>query len=179
MTTLKNNEKRLATIKQEIALFEAERELKNIKSNATRSRSISVGTAFGGTTEISMRGDGGDALWCIMQPVEVVELIQQLASNIGCNIQIQPRKDFASWRQWALTDEERKHLNGHPPFANDIAPFTQLGISGVNENLVSSLETSGAQGEGGGRGGIPPKISEEDLYDAMATKKNLKRRKLK
>jgi len=177
--TPKEKEKRLLAVQQELAVYEAEQNLRNVKSSATRSRSITVGTVFGGTTEISMRGEGSDNLWCIMQPVEVIELIHQLASNVGCNVHVQPRQDFASWRQWALTDEERRHANGHPPFVNDMAPFNQLGISGVNENLISSLETSGFQGEGGGRGGIPAKISEEDLYDAMATKKNLKRRKLK
>ena len=108
-----------------------------------------------------------------------IELIHQLASNVGCDVQVKPKQDFASWRQWALTEEERLHANGHAPFVNDMAPFNQLGISGVNENLVSSLETSGFQGTDGGRGGIPERISEEELHHAMAAKKNLKRRKLK
>ena len=54
-------------------------EVESFESNLNRSRSITVGTSFGGTTEVSMRGDGGRFLWCVMQPVEVVELIHQLA----------------------------------------------------------------------------------------------------
>ena len=123
-------EKRLKEIENRKKLLEAERELlheeaslKSIKSNTTRSRSLTVGTAFGGVTEISMRGDGDEYLWVLLQPVEVTELIHQLAGNIGCHINIQPRKDFASWRAWKEPDpNERIHLNGWPPFGNDMAP---------------------------------------------------------
>lgn len=102
-------------------------EIENLESNNNRARSITVGTAFGGTTEIMMRSDGGKHIWCIMQPVEVVELIHQLAANVGCHIALKPRNDFSSWRDWKLTEEEKLHYNGHPPFVNDMAPFNQLG----------------------------------------------------
>jgi hypothetical protein len=67
--------------------------------NLNRARSITVGTAFGGVTEIMMRGDGKH-LWVLLQASEIVELIHQMAANIGCHIHIQPRDDFASWRKW-------------------------------------------------------------------------------
>lgn len=108
-------------------------DLENRESNYNRARSISVGTAFGGTSEIMMRGDGGRHLWCIMQPVEVIELIHQLAANVGCSAQLSPRKDFASWRDWRVSEAEQKHLNGHPPFVNDMAVFQQLGASGYDD----------------------------------------------
>ena len=63
-------------------------------TDLNRSRSISVGTSFGGTTELIMRSDGGRHIWCTMQPVEVIELIHQLAANVGCHIAIKPRDDF-------------------------------------------------------------------------------------
>ena len=47
--------------------------------NQRRARSIAVGTAFGGTTEITMRSQDGNFTYCIMQPVEVIELIHQLS----------------------------------------------------------------------------------------------------
>jgi hypothetical protein len=56
-----------------------------------------------------------------MQPVEIIELIHQLAANVGCHINLQPRKDFSSWRDWRVSEEDQKLLNGHPPFANDMA----------------------------------------------------------
>ena len=107
--------------------------IENYESNFNRSRSITVGTAFGGTTEITMRGNGDRFLYSIMQPVEVLELIHQLAANIGCHIAIKPRDDFGSWREWRVPDAEKKHLNGHPPFANDMAVFQRLGAIGFDQ----------------------------------------------
>lgn len=121
--------KRLMELEEEKAIWLAEQDLKNIKSNGCRSRSITVGTAFGGVTEISMRGDGGDFLWCLLQPVEVTELIHQLAGNIGCHIHMQPRNDFASWRDWKVTDEDKLLLGGHPPHPNDMLPHHTVGLT--------------------------------------------------
>jgi len=119
--------------------LEAKMDLENRESNYNRARSISVGTAFGGTSEIMMRGDGGRHLWCIMQPVEVIELIHQLAANVGCNAQITPRKDFSSWRDWRVSEAEKKHLNGHVPFVNDMAVVQQLGASGYNDEEAKRI----------------------------------------
>jgi hypothetical protein len=120
-------------IKEEIAA--ATLALKTMESNKTRSRSVTVGTAFGGVTEVSMRGDGDLYLWCLLQPVEVTELIHQLASNIGCHINIQPRKDFASWRTWNYSEEELLHYRGPQvdpglgwaPHPNDLAVSANVG----------------------------------------------------
>ena len=92
-----------------------------------RARSVTVGTAFGGTTELIMRRTDGLFTFAIMQPVEVIEIIHQLAANVGCHLQLVPRKDFASWRDWHVSEEERLHLRGHPPFPNDMAPHNQVG----------------------------------------------------
>lgn len=118
---------RLEQVKLERELYQAEQELKNFKSNATRSRSVTIGTAFGGTTEVSMRGDGGAFLWCVLQPVEAIELIHQLAANVGCHIALKPREDFSSWRGWKVSDEERMRLNGHPPFADKVPNADNVG----------------------------------------------------
>jgi hypothetical protein len=96
-----------------------------------RARGLTVGTAFGGCTEITMRGQGAQFLFAILQPVEVVELINQLSANIGCHIHIIPRQDFASWRDWKVSEEELAHCRGvqytpgvgWPPFAlGDVDP---------------------------------------------------------
>lgn len=110
-------------LKELIELEETERRLKETRFNANdlRARSITVGTAFGGTSEVSMRSDGGDYVYSILQPVEVMELIHQLAANIGCHLAVKPREDFASWRNWKITDAEKEHLNGFPPFVSDMA----------------------------------------------------------
>jgi hypothetical protein len=119
--------------------IEAEMDLENRESNRNRARSITVGTAFGGTTELMMRSDGGRHIWCTLQPVEVVELIHQLSSNVGCNVALKPRNDFASWRDWRVSDAEKKHLNGHVPFVNDMAVFQQLGASGYNDEEAKKI----------------------------------------
>jgi hypothetical protein len=119
--------------------LEAKMDLENRESNYNRARSISVGTAFGGTSEIMMRGDGGRHLWCVMQPVEVVELIHQLAANVGCSAQITPRKDFSSWRDWRVSEAEKKHLNGQPPFVNDMAVVQKLGASGYDDEEAKRI----------------------------------------
>jgi len=124
---------------ERIRKLEIELDLENRESNRNRARSFSVGTAFGGTTEILMRGDGGRHLWCAMQPVEVIEFINQLAANVGCNAEIKPREDFASWRDWRVSEAEKKHLNGQPPFVNDMAVFQQLGASGFNDEEAKKI----------------------------------------
>ncbi len=124
---------------EQLREFEAKMDLENRESNYNRARSMMVGTAFGGTTELMMRGDGGRHLWCLMQPVEVIELIHQLAANVGCNAQITPRKDFSSWRDWRVSEAEKNHLNGHPPFPNDMAVFQQLGASGYDDEEAKRI----------------------------------------
>lgn len=124
---------------EKLRQMEAEMDLENLESNRNRARSITVGTAFGGTTELMMRSDGGRHLWCAMQPVEVVELIHQLAANVGCNAVLKPRDDFASWRDWRVSEAEKKHLNGHAPFVNDMAVHQKLGASGYNNEEVTQI----------------------------------------
>jgi hypothetical protein len=111
--------------------------VQNREGDLRRARSVTVGTAFGGTTELMMRGNDGNVIWAVMQPVEVIELIHQLAANVGCHIHIQPRRDFASWRDWKYTEEELAHYRGpqplpgvgHAPHANDMAPHMAVGAN--------------------------------------------------
>lgn len=117
-----------------------------------RARSVLVGTAFGGTTEISLRNMNGTVTWALLQPVETIELIHQLAASVGCHINLQPRDDFSSWREWRVGEAEKKHLNGHPPFANELpldrlhslpTPAEQPGmnINRSNEHVVAIKKT--------------------------------------
>lgn len=154
-------------------------------SKSRRARAISVGTAFGGTSEISMRTEDDASIFCFLQPVEVVELIHQLAGNIGCHIHLQPRKDFASWRDWRLTDEEKIHLDGRPHPVNDMAPFNQLGANGVNPMILQKMDAERIPESGGGRGGMQghelsggygANVYSGDLNEVMATEKPKKRR---
>jgi len=116
-----------------------QQEINGFKSELCRARSVTVGTAFGGTTELSMRGNDGNNIWCLMQPVEVIELIHQLAANVGCHIALRPRDDFGSWREWRVSEAEKKHLNGFPPFPNDMAVFHQLGSSNFDQKTAEKI----------------------------------------
>jgi hypothetical protein len=98
--------------------------------STTRARSVIVGTAFGGVSEISMRRMDGTVTFALLQPVEMVELIHQMAASIGCHINLQPRDDFSSWRQWKHSKEELAHYRngekspglGHPPHMKELYP---------------------------------------------------------
>jgi len=98
--------KKESKLRQKINEIYEQNELANLESNKSRARSITVGTAFGGAVEISMRGDYYH-LWTVMQPVEAVEIIEQLASGIGLQIAMRPRQDFATWRGWNVESENR------------------------------------------------------------------------
>lgn len=164
---------------EKVRELEAKMDLENRESNYNRARSINVGTAFGGTTELMMRGDGSRHLWCLMQPVEVIELIHQLAANVGCHIAIKPRNDFGSWREWRVSEAEKKHLNGHAPFVNDMAVFQRLGAIGFDqqqaelemENWISQKEYEYVNGGA--------QVKKEIKNEAMATNKLTNRRKIK
>lgn len=101
------------------------------KEQESRGRSITVGTAFGGILEVTMRREDGSHTWIVLQPVEVVELINQMAAGIGCHIHLQPRQDFASWRSWNYTQQELDHFRGvqrfpgegHPPHTKEVEGF--------------------------------------------------------
>jgi hypothetical protein len=116
-------------VKKKLAELRDQQELANRMGELSRARSVTVGTAFGGTTEVSMRASDGTHVWCLLQPVETIELIHQLAANVGCHIALKPREDFSSWRGWQVTEAERLHLNGHAPFADPVPNADNVGAS--------------------------------------------------
>jgi hypothetical protein len=110
----KKNKDLKSKIKEKINNIYAENEYANLLQNKTRARSVTVGTAFGGVVEISMRGDYS-AVWAILQPVEVIELIEQLSASVGVQVAMRPKQDFAAWRGWNV-DMEDRHLAGCSPW---------------------------------------------------------------
>jgi hypothetical protein len=100
-------------IREKINRIYEENELAGLLQNKNRSRSLTVGTAFGGTIEISMRGDYS-SLYALMQPVEVVELIEQLAASAGLQVALRPKQDFASWRGWEGNIDDRYWVGSAP-----------------------------------------------------------------
>ena len=154
-------------------------EVEGYESTFNRARAITVGTSFGGTTEVSMRGNGDKFLYCIMQPVEVIELIHQLAANIGCHIAVKPRDDFGSWREWRVPESEKKHLQGHAPFVNDMAVFQRLGAIGFDQaQAEATMEHWLSQKEYEYVNGAA-QMKKEQANEKVATKKTVNRRSSK
>lgn len=146
---------------------------KNLPPEArNRARSITVGTAFGGTLEVGMRDIRGQHLYAILQPVEAIELIHQLAAAAGCHIHLQPRKDFASWRNWKYTEEELAHYRGpqhlpgvgHAPHPNDMAPLQNKG------QVLPAPEQ---------QPGLQPALRSESNEQTVATQKTVGRKRTK
>lgn len=114
-------------------------QIRSLEANKNRAQSVSIGMSGSGTTEITMRGEDGTFLWNIYQPVQVTEFIHQLAASIGCHIHIQPRKDFGSWREWnEPTEQEKLHLNGFPPFAQQSVGHEKVGL--IPQNAPQTKE---------------------------------------
>lgn len=82
-------------------------------ANLNRARSVTVGTAFGGVSEIMLRRQNGKVVWATLQQGEVVELIYQLAALVGCDVDLHPREEFLSWKRRIFHEnrESQKPVN--------------------------------------------------------------------
>lgn len=113
------------------ANFERQRKMQlqqvnnELQAANNRARSVSVGTAFGGAIDLTMRRPDGVCTYAILQPVEAIEILHQLAAAVGCHLNLQPRQDFSSWRVWKnlepqgaaleIEKQQQQHISGHPP----------------------------------------------------------------
>jgi hypothetical protein len=138
-----------AKVRKAIDAHNAQTTLESLEGENNRARSVTVGNAFGGVTEVGMRSRTGTYVWCILMPTEVTELIHQLAANIGCHINIQPRNDFGSWRQWKEEGSPLLASSGwapwpnHPPHAkidHDNQPGLDMPVRS-KENVVATEKT--------------------------------------
>ena len=175
-------------LEEKINEINAEMSIINRMGELKRSRSVTVGTAFGGTTELMMRGNDGNVLWAVMQPVEVIELIHQLASNVGCHLALKPREDFSSWRDWKLTEQEKLHYNGHAPFVNDMAPFVGYGgtpdspklmTAGKEPERISEVVPIQVPSKSKKKQLIQANLKDSENANTVATKKTVDQRKSK
>lgn len=134
----------------------------DLASANNRARAVSVGTAFGGAIEVSLRRPDGVSTYAILQPVEALETIHQLAAACGCHIHIQPRKDFSSWREWRHVDPGE----GHPPHT----AYTL-------DNWEKAIKIPSPEQQPG----LQPALMAKEKQDeqAVATEKTLKRRSTK
>lgn len=132
-------------IRKKINQMYEENEYANLQQNKNRARSITVGTAFGGAIEINMRGDY-HSLWCILSPVEAVEMLEQLAAAAGVQVATRPKDDFSAWRGWDVDNVEYIHWKGAAPW--QVAP--------ENRHAKKELEAAKEQKQ------LPPGRDEEN-----------------
>lgn len=102
-------------IRKEIEQIHELNELASLKSTQSRARSATIGSATGGLIEIVMRGDV-QTMWYVMNPVEAVEMLEQLASACGLEILKRPKQDFSAWRSWDLEQPNAVHWKGAAPW---------------------------------------------------------------
>lgn len=107
--------KKISKTRQRINQIYEENELASLEQNKSRARSFTIGTTTGGIIEVGMRGDFS-SLWYLLQPVEAVEIIGQIAAAAGIEIAIRPRQDFASWRGWDTSLPPSVHWLGTAPW---------------------------------------------------------------
>jgi len=155
-----------------------------------RARSITVGTAFGGTAELSMRRNDGRTTWVLLQPVEVIELIHQLAANVGCHIQLKPRQDFASWRGWVSNNDNAIGFDDSTMKTLAVEEEKPIAVSyntGVGWPAHISEEECFIQQHKGTKNLLPEEqpglniktMSRRDKDETMATKKTINKRSSK
>lgn len=133
-------QEKISKTRKKINDFYEENELASLESNKNRARSFTVGTAFGGIVEVGMRGDF-HSLWCLLQPVEAVEFIEQLAAAAGLQVALRPKQDFSTWRSWNFDTDSKYWVGAAPWQLPDQQDNKQLsGSEEENNSLPESKE---------------------------------------
>lgn len=138
------NKKKVSKTRQQIHEIYEQNELASLKQNQTRARSFTVGTTTGGIIEVGMRGDFAN-LWYLLQPVEAVEIIGQLAAAAGVEIAMRPRQDFASWRSWDTSLPSSVHWMGSAPW--QISEEERLKLEEAKKKNIKAIEESKNESE--------------------------------
>lgn len=128
-----------AEIKKKLEEMQEENNLASLKQNQTRARSFTVGTSTGGIIELGMRGDFA-SLWYLLQPVEAVEIINQLAAAAGLEVATRPRQDYASWRGWDTSLPPSVHWMGTAPWQLSEEDRALLSEAKQNKKLMEGKD---------------------------------------
>ena len=131
--------KKISKTRQKIHDLYEENELANLQQSQTRARSFTVGTTTGGIIEVGMRGDFSN-LWYLLQPVEAVEIINQLAAAAGLEVAMRPRQDFATWRGWDTSLPPSVHWMGAAPW--QLSDEQRAELEAVKAKNIKAIEQS-------------------------------------
>jgi hypothetical protein len=137
-------QRKISKTRQKIQNIYEENELASLEQNKTRARSFSIGSACGGIIEVSMRGDFSN-LWYLLQPVEAVEMINQLAAAAGIEVAMRPRQDFASWRSWDTSLPASVHWMGSAPW--QLSDEAREQLEAVKAKNIKAIEESKNESE--------------------------------
>ena len=137
-------QRKVSKTRQKIQNLYEENELASLEQNRTRARSFSIGATTGGIIEVSMRGDYSN-LWYLLQPVEAVEMINQLAAAAGIEVAMRPRQDFASWRSWDTSLPPSVHWMGSAPW--QLSDEAREQLEAVKAKNIKSIEESKNESE--------------------------------
>ncbi len=131
--------KKVSKTRQKIHDLYEENELANLQQTQTRARSFTIGTTTGGIIEVGMRGDFSN-LWYLLQPVEAVEIINQLAAAAGLEVAMRPRQDFATWRGWDTSLPPSVHWMGAAPW--QLSDEQRAELEAVKSKNIKAIEQS-------------------------------------
>lgn len=134
-------DKKITPMRKRILHAYEENEYANLVQNRNRARSLTVGTSFSGIVEVSMRGDH-HSLWCHLQPVEAIEIMEQLAAATGVQIAMRPKNDFTSWRGWQQPEnEDPLYKLGSVRYSEPVLPPSEDGVK-RNEEIDELFKES-------------------------------------
>ena len=137
-------QRKVSKTRQKIQEVYEQNELAGLQQNQTRARSFSVGATTGGIIEVSMRGDYSN-LWYSLQPVEAIEIINQIAAAAGVEVAMRPRQDFASWRSWDTSLPPSVHWMGTAPW--QISEEEREKLESVKAKNIKAIEESKNESE--------------------------------
>lgn len=138
--------KKSSELREKIHAMHEENEYKSILDNRSRARSVTVGTAFGGTIEIIMRNEFS-VMYGILQPVEAVELMEQIAAGCGIEVAMRPKQNFTSWRGWSIDSENSNdYVKGSSPYQIESQEFNRK-IQALHEDMRLEIELARIQVE--------------------------------
>jgi len=157
------------------ANFERQRKMQlqqlanDLESMNNRARSVSVGTAFGGAVDLTMRRPDGVCTYAILQPVEAIEVLHQLAAAVGCHLNLQPRQDFSSWRVWKNLESHNCNSETKNAQPHSLSHTPQPEI--LQENIYKGREMPMPEQQPG----LQPALMAKETQDeqAVATEKTL------
>lgn len=131
--------KQSSELREKIHALHEENEYQGIADNRCRTRSLTVGTAFGGTIEIIMRNEF-NYMYALLQPVEAVEIMEQIAAGCGIELAMRPKQNFTSWRGWSIDDENvNDYVKGSAPWNIEGQEYSKK-LQAIREEMQLEIE---------------------------------------